>query len=73
MKISSSFSNLLQLFYHGYIFSKCAIPYSWAQSASSQGEDVKKREQGVDGPGLNKHFHFLVNQNYSWWIVNICS
>lgn len=34
-------------------FGKCAIPHSWAQSASSQRENVKPRKEEEDGPGSN--------------------
>lgn len=52
------------------------MPHSWAQGAQSQSEDGKTREEQVDEPGLNPPFlrnYFSANQNYSWWIVNICS
>lgn len=41
--------NLLHSTINGYIFSKFAVPRSWAQSARSQSEDVKTRE---GEPGL---------------------
>lgn len=47
MKISS-FMNLLHSTINGYIFSKFAVPRSWAQSARSQSEDVKTRRVNQD-------------------------
>lgn len=40
--------NLLHSTINGYIFSKFAVPRSWAQSARSQSEDVKTRRVNQD-------------------------